>query len=253
MSEDHKIQFQENIAAYALGALDQEEAVQLEEHLQSCQECQHELADYQSIAVGLLESVPPIAPDPKVKNALAARLPNDGTEPSSPTLWSKLQSLFQFSFGKAAAVVAVIFLVGLNIISLIQIRDLRAQQVELAQRIQAEQSAIALLAYPGTQIISASETRSGSLLINTRSNTAILLTHDLPELPADKTYQIWLIDEQGNRVSGGLFLPQTEQAYNLVEVDRSYPLEDFVALGVTIEPWGGSPGPTGTNVLKVTF
>ena len=146
-----------------------------------------------------------------------------------------------------------VFLLFLNLYSALQMRRLQGQQAELTQHIYAEQSAIAMLAYPGTQKISIHEGVAGSLLLNAETNTAVLFTWDLPELPEDQTYQIWLIDPQGNRVSGGLFETSPENEYTTVQVAVSSPLDDFVALGVTIEPWGGSPGPTGPNVLKVNF
>ena len=110
-----------------------------------------------------------------------------------------------------------------------------------------------MLAYPGTQKIPINEGVAGSLLLNAETNTAVLFTWDLPELPQDQIYQIWLIDAGGNRISGGLFGTSPEYEYTSIQVVASSPLNDFVGLGVTIEPWGGSPGPTGPNVLKVNF
>ena len=42
---------------------------------------------------------------------------------------------------------------------------------------------------------------SGSLLINKGENTAMLICWGLPPLPADQTYQAWLVQPDGVRVS----------------------------------------------------
>jgi len=249
MIENHDKLYRENLAAYALGALDENEARRLEEHLESCQACQAELADYTAVSDGLLSALPPQEPRPGLRKQLRARLPDNRAASGARSSWS----LPRISFGQVAAAVAFVLLLGLNLYSALQTRRLQGQQAELAQRMDAEQSAIAMLAYPGTQKISIYEGAAGSLLLNAETNTAVLFTWDLPELPDDQTYQIWLIDAGGNRVSGGLFETSPENEYTTVRVAASSPLDDFVGLGVTIEPWGGSPGPTGANVLKVSF
>ena len=59
----------ENLAAYALGALDADDVRVLEVHLAGCVQCQAELAEFQSVASGLLESIPPQAPPPRLRRA----------------------------------------------------------------------------------------------------------------------------------------------------------------------------------------
>lgn len=249
MTENHNTLYRENLAAYALGTLDLKEARLLEEHLDTCVACQTELADFMAISEGLLSALPPKAPNPRLKKRLMAFLPQKGKKASS----SFLRSLPRFSFGQFATAAAFAILLGLNLFSALQVRGLQREQADLTQRLDMEQSTIAMLAYPGTQKISINEGVAGSLLMNPETNTAILFTWDLPELPEDQIYQIWLIDAQGNRVSGGLFAGYPEQGYSSIRVLSSSPLSDFVGLGVTIEPWGGSSGPTGPNVLKVNF
>lgn len=249
MTENHNTLYRENLAAYALGTLDIEEKRLLEEHLDTCAACQTELAEFMVVSEGLLSALPPKAPKPRLKKRLMAYLPQKEKISDS----NSARPFPRFSFGQLATAVALVILLGSNLFSALQIRGLQREQAELAQRMYTEQSAIAMLAYPGTQTISITEGVAGSLLMNPETNTAILFTWDLPELPNDQTYQIWLIDAQGNRVSGGLFAAYPEQSYTSIRVLASSPLTEFIGLGVTIEPRGGSPGPTGPNVLKVNF
>jgi len=246
MTEEHAL-FRDNRAAYALGSLDTDEVYALEVHLQTCPECQAELVHYERISTGLLSALPPQAPPPALRQRLAARLPQAGKN-------ERVRPAWRISFAQLAVSAAFVLLLGLNLFATLQVRNLQRQQAELAQRLDTEQSAIAILAYPGTRTLPINgEGVAGSLLMNPETNTAVLYAWNLSELPGDKTYQIWLIDPQGNRVSGGLFVSQPEQIYTSASVASAVPFSDFVGLGVTIEPWGGSPGPTGPNVLRVNF
>lgn len=249
MTEQHHKPYRENLAAYALGTLDEDETRMLEEHLENCTQCQAELADYMTVSKGLLAALPPQEPHPRLRKKLGARLPDNKKTSYTGSFWS----LPRISFGQVAIAAVLVFLLGFNLYSVLQMSRFQRQQAELLQRMDAEQSAIAMLAYPGTQKISFNEGVAGSLLLNPETNTAVLLTWELPELSGDETYQIWLIDAQGNRTSGGLFTNSPDQEYTSIQVIVSSPLIDFVGLGVTVEPWGGSPGPTGPNVLKVNF
>lgn len=249
MIEDHKKHYRDNLAAYALGALDGRDIRLLEDHLESCQECRVELEDYLAVSEGLLSALPPRTPPSSLKKRVITQLPNKRKTSGSSLSWF----FTQFSFGQLATAAVIIVLLGFNLFSTLQIQGLQRTQTELVLAYKAEQSAIAMLAYPGTQKISVNEGSAGSLLLNPDTNTAILFTWELAELPEDKVYQMWLIDARGNRVSGGIFVPDAQKGYTLTQVQASSSLTDYVGLGVTIEPRGGSAGPTGPNVLKVNF
>ena len=250
MTEDHQTQFLDNVPAYALGALDQTEAELLEAHLETCQICQAELAVYGGVTEGLLFAAAPMEPPPALREKLAAQLP--APERAAKKSW--LRQLPSLSFGQLATAGVLVLLLGLNVFSISQTRELQRSQAELAQRMAVERSAFALLAAPDTQVVSISGEAQGSLLLNYETNSAVLIVWDLPQLSKNETYQMWLIDAQGNRLSGGVFINPVDQDYTLVQIDASSTaLDHYVGFGVTVEPWGGSPGPTGPNVIKVDF
>jgi len=250
MSDERCSPYRENLPAYALGALDADEIRALETHLKGCQDCQAELADYQSVTAGLLESVPPQTPPPDLRRKLAAQLPSQRAQ--TPTLFANFFT--RFSLGEAAVALVVVVLLGLNIFSSVQIRDLRQQQAALTDRLSNEQVAIAMLAYPETQALTISadvQNLTGSMLVDEEKNTAVLVLWNLPELESGKTYQVWLIDADGNRISGGLFVPDTKDGYTTATIWSPVPIGEFDGLGVTVEPEGGSAGPTGPRVFVV--
>ena len=65
--------------------------------------------------------------------------------------------------------------------------------------------------------------------------------------PADHVYQVWLIPPGGQPVGAGLSRPG-EGGTQSIPIERS--LADRQTVAITLEPAGGSPGPT-TPVLAV--
>lgn len=251
MSDERCSPYRENLAAYALGALDADEIPALESHLDGCQDCQAELADYQALATGLLSSVPPQAPPSGLRRKLAAQLPSQRGR--TPNLFANLFA--QFSLGQTAIVVIVVILLGINIYSSFQIRELQRQQTALAERLSNDQTALSMLAYPSTQsrVVNPDvQNLAGSMLVDKEKRIAVLVLWNLPPLEAGQAYQAWLIDAEGNRVSGGLFAPDG-QRYTTITVRAPAPIGEFKGLGVTVEPSGGSEVPTGPRILTVDF
>jgi anti-sigma-K factor RskA len=250
MSEKRCLSYRENLAGYALGTLDADEIPALEAHLKKCRECQSELADFQSVTMGLLQSIPPQIPPPSLRRKLVAQLPLHRAR----TL-ELLTVLFgRFSLGWFTIAMVIVVLLGLNLYSGMQIRDLQQQQSALAGRLSNDQVAIAMLAYPNTQTLTVQadvQNLTGSMLVDKDRNTAVLVLWNLPKLEAGQTYQIWLIDSDGKRISGGLFVPADNQGYTTATIQSPVSLGQFVRLGVTVEPLGGSAGPTGPRVLGI--
>lgn len=250
MSDERCIPYRENLAAYALGALNADEIRALEIHLKDCQDCQSELAEYQSVTAGLLQSVPPQAPPSGLRRKLAAQLPSQRTRTSS-----LFAGIFrQFSVGQVSIVSLVLVLLGVNIFSNVQIRNLQQQQAALTERFYSEQAAIAMLAYPETQTLNINadvQDLAGSMLVDRDKSIAVLVLWNLPQLDGGQTYQVWLIDADGKRTSGGLFTPVDAQGYTTATIQSQVPIGEFKGIGVTVEPSGGSAGPTGPRILAV--
>ena len=75
---------------------------------------------------------------------------------------------------------------------------------------------------------------------------AVLVADSLAPAPAGKTYQIWFLDSSGAATSAG-FVPTGDHSAVLLQGDPS----KAAAVGVTLEPAGGSTQPTTTPVLAV--
>jgi anti-sigma-K factor RskA len=243
MTVESSDSFRENLAAYALDALDEDEVRALEEHLQTCALCRDELAAYRKLGEGLLAAIPPHQPPAALRRRLHESLsPRPGS-----SLPKKKWPLGQIAFG-----VVLALLLGITLFSVYQMQALQRQQAALARQINNSQVALAMLAYPSTRTLPLGGGNiAGNLLVDPDRNVAALVVWNLPVLPADQTYQIWLIDSQGKRTSGGTFRSEADQPFTTVSILAPAAFSNFSGVGVTIEPSGGSSGPTGNNVLKV--
>jgi anti-sigma-K factor RskA len=81
-----------------------------------------------------------------------------------------------------------------------------------------------------------------------RSRGMVFAATSLPQLPAGKVYQLWVVANGVNPISAGLLTPDAQgqvNAHFVTSPDMPAP----VALAVTLEPEGGVPQPTGEKVL----
>lgn len=245
MALDSHTPFRENIPAYAIGALDTDEVAALESHLKTCASCQTELAEYRALSDSLLTAVPPKQPSAALRKRLQSRLPSaqKATRPQ-----------FNWSFGRLAVPVAFVLLLAMNVYSILQMRALQLEQTMLTRQIRTGQTVLSMLSYPTTERLPINaENVVGSLLLDKNRDIVALIVWNMPPLPENETYQIWLIDPQGDRVSGGIFRPESDQAYTTHIVFPKQSLSNFAGIGVTVEPAGGSDAPTGERVFKVDF
>ena len=79
-------------------------------------------------------------------------------------------------------------------------------------------------------------------------NRWTFIAHNMPELKAGRTYQLWLVTANA-KISAGTFQPKNGEAV----LQATYALTDPLnAIAVTEEPAGGLPQPTGEPVIAVT-
>lgn len=232
MPKEHII---EQLPDYALGILSAEENRHIERHVDTCALCQRELTTFEAIAGELAFAVPAVEPSTGLEARLmdaAARTPQQSATPGR-SWWETLKALFAhpvpaWSLGAVAVtLIAILFAVWSSQPSAPTIPD-----------------GIQTIAMVGT---TAAPEASGLLVIDPTSNKGTLIVEDLPALDSEHQYQLWVIRD-GTRISGAIFSVD-ETGYSTIEVTSPRPLSEYSAFGITIEPFGGSPGPTGDKVL----
>ncbi len=235
------------LAGYALEALALEEASVVEEHIQGCDRCSAALDDYRAVATGLLHTPRLKAPPARVRARLLARVARPAPKAS---IWDRVAGL---GWSRAAFGAALGALLIVNLVVLGQNRAVASQQQALTQRIADQQTAFALITYPTTKIAKVYGDGYGTLVYDPGQPVAVLNAWGLKPLPTYQTYQAWLVTAKGDRVSGGLFQVATDARFITLVINSPSPLSSYVSVGVTVEPAGGSPAPTGPRVLRTDF
>jgi len=218
------------LAEHSLGVLRGAELRRVERHLRHCAACGSELAAWQEVADQLACVPAPVQPPPALIGRILDRLP----APAALHAGGRLRGV-RLSPGWAALVlVALLASIGANIALWLR--------TESAEGLLTDPSAVHMVA---TQ---AALGAGGRLVPSMNSGRATLLVEGLPGLPPGSQYQLWLIRD-GARTSGGVFSVDREGCAVLF-VNPPAPLSTYSGFGITVEPAGGSPGPTGVRVLR---
>jgi len=236
----------DSIPAYALGILEADEQAEVAAHLDGCPDCQATLAAYEAIAAELAMAAPQHAPPAYLKARLRERLvanaphhtgpaaPQHAPPAAAPAGRSWTDTLRGWLAGPVwrPALLVVLLVAALGL--LLRPREATAPDTP----------AVVTLALVGTEN---APDATGVMVLGShyRPELGTLVVDHLEPLPPGQQYQLWLIN--GGRISGGVF-DVGEDGYGSLTVRAPAPLDSYT-FGVTIEPAGGSPGPTGPRVL----
>lgn len=234
----------DDLPAYALGSLEPEESLRVEAHLAACSLCQRELQAYRAIVEQLPLGVPQRTPPAEVR----ARLLNQVAAASaSPTQRSLPQAgWLQRMRGFFSRPVPAWSLVGALVLALALLAGGFAwyQNVQ-AQARNAQFQVVQLSGSPTAM------SASGWIVVTRDGQAGTLVVQNLPVLEDQEQYQLWLIKD-GQRENGGVFSVD-QNGYASLWVWSKQPLKDYQQFGITIEPKGGSSGPTGPKVMGGQF
>lgn len=217
------------LALEAVGALEPSDRDAMERHLATCAACRHaadEYAELASLLPAALEVVPPPA---RLRRNLMAQVYAEAT--ASPTVpwWRRLIDAIPanrtFTVVGAVAVIAAI-----------------AFGIWGATGRTNPQPSVTL-SYPvsGT-------TATGTLDVPAGGTPAVLLVNGLQPLPSTKTYEVWLIPSQGSPKAVAFLSPSPQVGGWVAAIPGS--LAGYKSVAATVEPAGGSPTPSNTEVLS---
>jgi len=227
----------DNLPAYALGSLEDAERHSVERHLAGCATCRLEVAALQDAAAQLAFSAEQVDPPIRLKQQILNRIEPKPTPAGKHGFMGWLSRL-QPAWGPVG-MAAILLLVLSNFILWGQVRD-RNQS--------ATRNSFQVVSFLST---TTDKDARGVMVVTENGRFGTLVVDGLTELDASQQYQIWLIKD-GQRTDGGVFSVD-KWGYGAMVIRAPDPLGDYTSFGVTIEPVGGSPSPTGDKVLEGTF
>lgn len=237
MSDEHD-RYSDDVGAYLLAALDDDEARAFERHTSTCELCRRELERLRVSVEALPRSVEPVTPPIELRRSLmrAVRAEAQGADAAlSPRRTAAerlgLGALFVRPLRQAVTLAAALVLIvgiaaGLGITHLTQSN--------------------------GSQVLSASvdralAPRAHASLEEFRGGGAVLRVRGLQPPPAGRVYELWT--KRGRAVVPTAIFSTDRRGDGVAAVARS--LAGARAVLVTQEPAGGSPAPTGAQLISV--
>jgi anti-sigma-K factor RskA len=253
MSDRHP---RDELAAFALDALDASEAAVIEAHLRRCPECQALLADYRDVSAGLALRLPPAEPGPALRRRVleAARGTGDldgasgGVPAAARPGWAA--ALRRNLVAALAAAIAVVAL-SWGVLLQARVNRLAEENARLAERaarydrvrdvLEASQFMVRELTPDGAA------DADGRVYFDAGSGNGMLMVKRLPRPPEGSVYQVWLVRD-GQRTSVALFRTgDGGDGYTFLRSPE--PIGAYQDIGITLEPAGGSAAPTSPRLL----
>jgi anti-sigma-K factor RskA len=251
-------QFAEDLALHAMGALEGEERAMLEKHLASCERCRQELANFRGdlalMAMATSGPKPPARPRQRLLDAIAK-------EPRAAVGKTGQASRFNWwaALGWTAAVAMFLVVVQLrreNYFLRESVNNLAAltgqQTIELANA----KRVVDTLTAPESQTVTlvAAKTppqpQGKAFYLRNRSGL-VFVANNLPKLPADKIYELWLIPTSGEPIPAGLFKPDAKGNATVVNPPGLPAGVEAKTFAVTLESASGPhDAPHGTGVMQ---
>jgi anti-sigma-K factor RskA len=234
------------LGAYALNALAPDERAAIEAHLKTCDSCRDELRAMTETAAALGTSVPS-RPMDRIRSAAMkqrllerARAERSGVTPIRSAAIPARRSLLPWWVAAAASVAFLLAMYQ---------RGAVTQQRDTIRT--ARERQLLAMAGPDVKVVElvANNRRPNARMFWAQAtNTWTMFAHALPALASGRTYQLWLITRDNQRISAGTFTP--DPTGNAV-VSAEYPLapDALQMIAVTEEPAGGVPQPTGEVLI----
>jgi anti-sigma-K factor RskA len=236
------------LGAYALDAVDDDERAEVEAHLVTCPRCRAEVAAHREVAA-LLANGGASAPDglwDRIAEGLSPELPSSA--PSAAELLAQLprrdrsarRRALPFAIGMlgVAAVALVIALLSLQVV------DLNGQLHPSGGSAASTAAVNSLLSHQHRTItLTSADRRLDATVAVAPSGDGYWIDSNLAQLPQSKTYQLWTVVRGTVIVSLGVIGPNPKVATALRLASN------VSRLMVTVEPEGGTPGPTSAAVV----
>lgn len=217
------------IAAYALGAVPDDEVPAIRAHVLSCEECFAEAESYAASLSLLAEVVEPVPLSKGFEESVLGQIRSQSPARSRREV---VRNPGRWLVGAVAT--AFVLVLGLAVFSAVRAIDLQQRYRTAVAALVDDPDALQLRGAGGAEAAIASTGRG-----------SVLVAVDLGDAPEDRDYQLWLMRD-GKPVPAETF----DAGGGVVIVESTQQLDDFDGAAVTVEPEGGSEQPTTDPVLS---
>ena len=254
-------QFGENLALYALNALEGEDRAELEKHLATCADCRLELeqlrGDGALLALSTVGPKPPARVRQRLLDAVAKEAAASAARAQSAQETSSARKPWWGWLGWAATAAVIVFAASLwkenaglkqNLLSLsspiaqttLELEDLRRVAAPIISPETQRVTLVAVKAPPQPQ---------GKAFYLRNRSSLVFVANNMPALPPQKAYELWLIPTQGAPIPAGVFKPDAHGSATVVNPPLPAGAE-AKAFAITVENEAGSTAPT-TPILMM--
>jgi anti-sigma-K factor RskA len=250
-------QFAEDLALHALGSLQGDGLTALQAHLQSCADCRRELELLSGDMALLAMSTAGLAPPRRARQRLLAALASEPRH--APASASPRRGFWNLApwLAAAAAGVMVVLLLRQNSKLENSVATLNSLFADQTLELQHAQEVVETLTAPESQQVTLVAAKNapqpqGKTFYLRQKGHLIFLANNLPQLPPEKIYELWLIPKAGAPIAAGLFRPDTRGSAAVVNPPLPVGVE-AKTFAVTLEPGTGPhEAPRGPFVIVGT-
>jgi hypothetical protein len=226
-------QLRDDLAAYALDALDRGEAAALELHLEGCESCRDRLQWLRPAVDQLPAAVPQLTPPESLRERLIdtvrAEAATDASFATTPARRSSWWESLRAAMMRPAVGMAVLIVLVVGLAAGYLVRGDGSSSEFISAEPAANATASATLERHGD---------SGTLHVN-----------QLPDLDSDQVYEVW-VQRAGVMEPASTFVLRADGS---AEAAVPGPLEGAQGVYVTAEPRPGTNRPTSTPVLHASL
>ena len=239
------------VGAYVLDAVSDSDRALFELHLARCPACAREVAELREAATGLARAASAEPPPALIQRVLASvgqvrQLPPATGGPSAHRIGRPARARMRLRPQMPARLAGALAVVLLAAVAVLGTFARHAEDEVSAAQQRTHQIAQVLNAPDAVMLTDRVKTGgTATIVMSGRDGALVFTTARLPRLPASRCYQLWLMGPAGDRSAG--MLPSPRNGMTSPVIASGLRAGDRV--GLTIEPDGGAPHPTGAPIL----
>lgn len=196
----------EQLAAYALNALETPERLEVADHLATCAQCNEALAPHLEVTTALAKAHQSAEPSAELRGRImdAVAAMESPAAPAAVVDLAERRASRNSWVLRVAATVLVLLTAGLSAVLAVQfqrVSDLQTESTELQTQLDNLQDVFYFTASPGvtTVALEGDLPRPRAMLMAYPDNDlALLIAVNLEQLEEGETYRLWLVDGEGN-------------------------------------------------------